>query len=484
MIEIPDFSLTSILPQAAILLTGLAVLIIDIFLKRVERINLTLTALVGVAIALIFARNLSAVSEPDFSGLILRDGLSIYLDQLFLIGAALTILLSHRYAQFHPIAYGEYLVLLLFATLGMMVISISVDLLMIFIGVELLSICLYALVGFDKSCLSSGEASLKYFLLGAFSTGFLVYGMAMLFGVCRTSNLLAIGAAFTAGGLGTPLMFWGFALVIVGLGFKISLAPFHMWAPDVYQGAPTPITAWIAAGSKLAGFAALIRIFSLPGASFEPYGGYWALAVWYLAMLTMIVGNAGALVQNDIKRMLAYSSIAHGGYISMAFVAHNTIGLQALLFYLAAYLLMTLGAFGLVVALRRNGRECKSLSDFAGLAKTHPAMAGLMALFLFSLAGMPFTAGFVGKLWLFGAAIKEKYYALAGVGILTTLLSFYYYLRVIVYMYMHEPEEETEFDAISLSGTIAVGLAGFGVLLLGVYPNLLWRFLAAQTSGV
>lgn len=484
MIEIPAFSLTSILPQAVILLTALVVLIVDLFLKKVEQINITQTAVLGVVIAFIFARNLNAVSDTEFSGLIVRDGISIYLDQLFLMGTALVILFSHRYAEIHPIAYGEFIVLLLFATLGMMTISIASDLVTIFIGVELLSICLYVLAGFDKSSLSSGEASLKYFLLGAFSTGFLVYGMALLFGVCRTSNLSVIGAAISAGGVGTPVLLFGFTLVLVGLGFKISLVPFHMWAPDVYQGAPTPVTAWIATGSKIAGFAALIRIFSLPGISFEAFGGYWTQGVGWLAMLTMIVGNAGALMQNDIKRMLAYSSIAHGGYLSMAFVAHNAVGLQALLFYLAAYLLMTIGAFGVVIAVTRNERECKTIPDFAGLAAQHPAVAAVMALFLFSLAGMPFTAGFVGKLWLFGAAMKEHYYALAGVGILTTLLSFYYYLRVIVFMYMREAEEGTEFDAIPFSGQIAAGVAAFGVLLLGVYPNLIWRVLAAQTAGV
>lgn len=484
MIAIPELSFAAIAPQAAVLLAALAVLLADLFVPKIERINITLIALLGLSIALIAARSLTAVSETGFSGMILRDEISLYLDPMFLIGAGLIVLLSHCYAETHAIAYGESIALLLFATLGMMTISLSADLVMLFIGIELLSLCLYVLTGFDRTCLSSGEASFKYFLLGAFSTGFLVYGMAFVFGVCRTTNLDAIGTALYEGGEGTPLLILGFALMLVGLGFKISLVPFHMWAPDVYQGAPTPVAAWIAAGSKMAGFIALIRIFSLPGVSFAPLGGYWTPAVEWLAMLTMIVGNAGALMQNDLKRMLAYSSIAHGGYLSMAFVAHSPLGLQSMLFYLAAYLLMTVGVFGVAIAVRRNGRECRSISDFAGLARQHPVMAGIMSLFLFSLAGMPCTAGFVGKLWLFGAAIQGEYYALAVVGILTTLLSFYYYLRVIVFMYMHEPEEGISFDTVPMTGRIATGIAAFGVLLLGIYPNLLWRILATQASGL
>ena len=477
-------SFSSIAPQSVIVMTAFVVIGIDLFVKKVERINITLTAFLGVVLALICVRSLSASYTTVFSGLILRDGISIYLDQLFLIGTAIVILLSHRFAEFHAIPYSEFIVLILFASLGMMMISISSDLVILFIGIELLSLCLYVLTGFDKSSLTSGEASLKYFLLGAFSTGFLVYGMAFLFGVCRTSNLVVIGNAISAGGSATPLLVLGFALVLVGLGFKISLVPFHMWAPDVYQGAPTPITAWIATGSKMAGFIALIRIFSFPTISFEPFSDYWVQGIWWLAMLTMIVGNLGALVQNDIKRLLAYSSIAHGGYLSMAFVSHNLLGLQAMLFYLAAYMLMTLGAFGVVIVVRRNGQECRSLSDFSGLVKQRPVIAALMALFLFSLAGMPFTAGFVGKLWLFGAAIREGFYVLAAVGILTTLLSFYYYLRIVVFMYMQEPDETVQFDVIPLAGKLALGFAALGVLLLGIYPNLLWRVLVAQTIGL
>lgn len=480
----PDLAFMAVSPQAVLLITALVILLLDLFVKNVEKINITLTALTGVVTAYICTQGLSVSDEAVFAGMVLRDGWSIYLDQLFLAGTALIVLLSHLYAERQGMdAYGEFTVLMLFATLGMMVISISADLVTVFIGIELLSICLYVLTGFTKSSLASGEAAMKYFLLGAFSTGFFIYGLAFLFGVCHTTNLVAIGQA-AAGEEGTPLLVLGFALVLVGLGFKISLVPFHMWAPDVYQGAPTPVTAWIAAGSKVAGFAALARLFSLPGLSFAPLSGLWVNGVWLLSLATMIVGNAGALAQTDIKRLLAYSSVAHGGYLAMAFTANSVVGLEALFFYLAAYLFTTIGAFGIVLLASRNGEECHSLADFSGLARQHPLLAGLMAVFLLSLAGMPFTAGFVGKLWLFGAAIEARYYVLAVTGILTTMLSFYYYLRVIVYMYMRESETGTVFDPPALSGTIAAGLAAVGVVLLGVFPNLAWKIFAEQLRGL
>jgi len=483
-LPLPDLAFLAISPQAVILITALVVLFLDLFVPRVEKINITLTSLTGVVIAIIASQSLNPSGEALFSGLVIRDGWSVYLDQLFLLGTGLVLLLSHHYAERHGLeAYGEYTVLLLLATLGMMTVSISADLVTVFLGIELLSLCLYVLAGFNKSSLASGEAAVKYFLLGAFSTGFFVYGLAFLFGVCHTTSLVAIGQA-AAGEEGTPLLVLGFALVLVGLGFKITLVPFHMWAPDVYQGAPTPVTAWIAAGSKVAGFAALARLFSLPGLSFAPLGHLWVNGVWLLSLATMIVGNAGALAQTDIKRLLAYSSVAHGGYLAMAFTANNVVGLEAMFFYLAAYLFTTIGAFGIVLLASRNGEECHSLADYSGFARQHPLQAGLMAVFLLSLAGMPFTAGFVGKLWLFGAAIEARYYGLAVAGILTTLLSFYYYLRVIVYMYMREPEAGTVFDPPALSGTIAAGLAAAGVVLLGVFPNLVWKIFAEQLGGL
>ncbi len=477
-ITIPDISFSAIAPELIICTAAIVVLLVDLFVKKVEPVNITLLALIGILLAFVSARNLYGVSELTFSWLFLRDNLSVILDQIFLIGAALIILISHRYAENHRLPYGEYVVLFLFATLGMMIIAAGSDLITLFLGIELVSFSLFILAGFEKENLLSGEAALKYLLLGAFSSAFLVYGIAFIYGICRTTNLISIGSILAEESINTPFLVLGFALMLVGLGFKISLVPFHMWAPDVYQGSPTPVTAWIATGSKLAGFVALIRVFSIPGISFAPLAELWVEGIWWLSLLTMIVGNAGALVQRDIKRMLAYSSIAHGGYLSMAFVAHNEVGLQSLIFYLAAYLFMTIGAFAVVIAARQNNKESNLISDFAGMAKRRPFLAAVMSLFLFSLAGMPPTAGFIGKVWLFGSAIQSGFYGLAIVGILTTLLSFYYYLRVVVYMYMWDEEKQEELEPLPASLTIALSLSAIAVLFLGIFPSSLMKVIA------
>lgn len=481
---IATISLYAILPELAVLTTAVVVLFFDLFVKKIQRINITLTTSLGLLAAYVLTRGMTAHEGPLFGGMIVRDELSIFLSILFLIGALLVTLISHEHAKKMPRLYSEYTAMLLFSTLGMMIIAASADLITLFVGVELLSLSLMVLAGTDKRSRFSSEASMKYLLLGAFSTGFLVYGMAFIYGVCRTTNLIVIGEALVYASEVSPLLILGFALVLVGLGFKISLVPFHMWAPDVYQGAPTPVTAWIATGSKIAGFVALIRIFAWPGMSFGALHEYWVDGLWWLAMLTMVVGNLGALAQTDIKRMLAYSSIAHGGYIAMAFVAHTQIGLEAMLFYLEAYLFMSIGAFGVVIAAGRNGQECRNISDLSGLAKERPYIAKLMVVFMLSLAGMPGTAGFVGKLWLFGSAIQAGYWGLALIGVLTTMFSFYYYLRVIVYMYIREPEEGSRFDVRSTANSIALTVSAACLIILGVFPNLLWDAIRTCTAGV
>lgn len=477
-IQLPIIQLALIKPEIIVCITAFLVLMIDSLIDRVDNINITLISLAGLILAIFSTQGLYGVNETGFSLMIIRDNISTFFNMIFLQGICLVILLSHRYAARHHLPYGEMVALLLFATLGMMVVAMSSDLVMIFVGIELLSLCLFVLAGLNKRSLLSGEASMKYFLLGALSTGFFVYGLAFIFGICRTTNLITIGSLVSADMQVTPLLVLGFALVLVGIGFKISLVPFHMWAPDVYQGAPTPITSWIATGSKIAGFAALLRIFAFPGTSFAPLSEYWLDAVYWLAMLTMIIGNAGALVQKDIKRLLAYSSIAHGGYLAMAFVAHNELGMSAILFYMMAYMFMSIGAFGVVVMLGTEKEDSMLLSDMAGLAKRRPVMAGLMALFLLSMAGMPPTVGFFGKLWLFGSAVEAGYYSLAIVGVLTTLLSFYYYLHVIICMYMQEPEKELESEPASIAGGLAVWCSAFGVVYLGVFPNTWWDYIA------
>ncbi|MBI1388271.1 MAG: NADH-quinone oxidoreductase subunit NuoN [bacterium] len=483
-IQVPEISLWQVLPELIVLATAVGVLASDLFVKSVQRVNVTLTATLGLLIAFFTARSLEASATPIFAGMVVRDSLSILLDQIFLAGAMLVTWIGHEYARRNPRQFPEFTALVLFATIGMMVIAMSADLIPLFVGIELLSLPLFVLAGSDKDRLASGEASLKYFLLGAFSTGFLVYGIAFIFGVTRTTNLTVIGQSLAAHAEATPLLVLGFALLLVGLGFKISLAPFHMWAPDVYQGAPTPATAWIATGSKIAGFVALMRVFTLPDVSFAALSDYWTPGIWWLALITMIIGNAGALMQSDLKRMLAYSSIAHGGYLAMAFTSGTRIGAEATLFYMAAYLLMTVGAFGVAIAASRSGQECEKIADLSGLARQRPWLAFAMSIFMLSLAGMPGTAGFVGKLWLFGAAVQAQYYSLALIGVLTTLLSFYYYLRVIVYMYVHEPDDRLLFNRYSFSNGLALTVCAVGLVGLGVFPNLLWSTIRLCTGAV
>lgn len=477
-IELPAIHLGYIAPEIVVTVTACAILLLDFFFDKLPRVNITLAAVAGLLAAVYSANGLVDASGTGFSDMMIRDNMSAFLELVFLKGAILVVLISHRYAERHGIPYAEHVMLILFSTLGMMIVAISADLIMVFLGIELLSLSLFVLAGLNKNSLLSGEASLKYFLLGAFSTGFFVFGLAFIFGICRTTNLIAIGSSAEAGMAVPPLLLLGFGLVLVGIGFKISLAPFHMWAPDVYQGAPTPVTAWIATGSKIAGFAALLRIFSMPGTSFAPLSDYWTGGIWVLALVTMVIGNLGALAQTDIKRMLAYSSIAHGGYLSMAFVAHNEIGVSAILFYMYAYLLMSIGAFGVVALVDRPGEECKSIDDLSGLYRRKPFIAALMALFMLSLAGMPPTAGFFGKLWLFGAAIQAQYYGLALAGIVTTLLSFYYYLRVIVCMYMRGDEGVPAHEPTAFSNGLALWASAFGVIYLGVFPGYWWGYIS------
>ena len=321
--------------------------------------------------------------------------------------------------------------------------------------------------------------------MGAYATGFLVFGIAFIYGTFGTTNLILIAEVLRTGGdsvvFNPFLLYLGIALILVGLGFKVSLVPFHAWAPDVYQGAPTPITALIATGSKIAGFAALIRILAMA----LPFShDVWATAVWWLAMLTMVVGNLMALAQDDIKRLLAYSSVAHGGYLMMGFLSHGYVGVQAVVFYAVAYTLMTSGAFAVLVLVGRHDRERHTISDLNGLADASPSLAAAMALFLFSLAGMPMTAGFIGKVFLFGGAIAAGYRGLALIGIIASVISFAYYLRVIVAMYMREPEEPWRLEGASASGSLAVLIAVLGVLYFGCFPGGLWESIAAGLAGM
>jgi NADH-quinone oxidoreductase subunit N len=373
---------------------------------------------------------------------------------------------------------GEYYFLILCAVLGMMIMAGGIDLITLFIGLETMAVSFYILAGFIKPSQRSNEAAVKYFLLGAFSLGILLYGMSLMYGLSGTTNLRQMAGLLTGG---DPRLMLAVILVVAGMGFKIAAVPFHMWAPDVYEGAPTPITAFLSVGSKAASFAMLLRIFreGLPAMNAD-----WRLLFEVLSIVTMTVGNFAALTQSNLKRMLAYSSIAHAGYVLMGVVAGTPRGVTAMLIYLLIYSFMQLGAFAVIVLLRRRDVVGDELKDMSGLHFRNPWAAFAMLLFMLSLGGIPPTAGFMGKLWLFGAAIDAGYYWLALIGVLNSAVSLYYYVRVVVFMYIKSERTGSE-PAMSPALGVALGVAVVATIVLGMYPGRLFELAqaSAETLG-
>ncbi|HYM79882.1 MAG TPA: NADH-quinone oxidoreductase subunit N [Candidatus Limnocylindria bacterium] len=423
----------------------------------------SLLALVASVIAILRVRD---VKRSLFEGMFVHDGFTVFFTLLFCGITALAILQSWDYLKRTRLHRAEYYPLLLSATLGMIVMAASSDLITIFLGLELMSLALYVLVGFRRSQLESSEASLKYFLLGAFASGFLLYGIALLYGATGTTQLARIAQFLgDSAALKSPLVLAGGLLLLVGFAFKVAAVPFHMWTPDAYEGAPTTVTGYMSAGAKAAGFAALLRIVivALDGVQAD-----WRPILTWMAILTMTVGNVTALLQTNLKRMLAYSSIAHAGYVLVALVAGGTDGASAALFYLAVYSLMNLGAFGLLALLGRQGEERVLISDLAGLGFRQPLLAIAMTVFMLSLGGIPPTAGFMGKVYVFGVAVKAGLIPLVVVGVLNSVVSIFYYLRVTVAMYMHEAHGEPVEVAWAIPSTIAVLIALALTLYWGV----------------
>jgi len=464
-----------------VVLTGFALLIllISAFVRGERRGFLGYTALVGVIGALVSLYWGIGREASAFSGMVNLDPFSFFFKVMIAIIALLTILSSLAYAKREGIDFGEYYVLVLFATVGMMLMVSGANLLIIFLGLEVMSISIYVLAGIMRDDAKSVEAAFKYFLLGAFASTFLLYGIALIYASTGTLDLGGIGRVLAERTWisGLPILITGLALLIVGFGFKIALVPFHMWTPDVYEGAPTSITAFMATGVKAAGFAAFVRVFLYALPSLHPY---WTEIMWILAVATMTVGNIIALSQSNIKRMLAYSSIAHAGYILVAFVAGNALGQSSILFYLLAYVFMNIGAFTVVILLGKKGEENTLISDYAGLGLQHPLLAVAMAIFMFSLAGVPPMAGFMAKFYVFSAAVKAGYYWLAVIGVLNSAVAAYYYLRVLIYMYFREPERELTIGGFSPAAVLAIIISVWGVLHIGILPS---AFLAlAQRS--
>jgi len=452
-------------------------LLVDLFIPKSRKGITALLSALGLAVTLGFTLSQIGREGVGFSGMVVLDGFSTFLNALLLVSGILGVALAYGYVKRMGLERGEYYTLLLFSVTGMMLMAQAADLIIVFIALELLSIPLYVLAAFARTNLRSEEAGMKYFLLGAFATGFVVYGTALVFGATGSTNLAAIVESASNGTSSLMLLTIGAALVLVGLGFKVAAVPFHMWTPDVYQGAPTAVTAFMSSGAKIAGFAALLRVFAT---AFPSIAVDMTDVLWALSALTMIVGNLVAISQTDIKRMLAYSSIAHAGYILMAFVPYGNpdvrdVSIAAGLFYLVSYAVTNFGAWGVVIALEKKEEKGLAIEDYAGLGKKHPALAAAMTVFILSLIGFPPTIGMVGKFYLFRAAIDGGFTWLAIIGVLTSLVSAFYYLRVVVTMYMKDGEPETERETW-------LGLATGATAFLTVAVSLVPQFLFAWAS--
>jgi NADH-quinone oxidoreductase subunit N len=425
-------------------------------------------SLLGVAVSLVLSFGHLGAGIPVFGGMLLQGGFAGYCNLIFLSSALLTILLSRGYLERMECHRGEFYILILFSTVGMMLMAGALNLITVFLGIELMSVSLYVLAGFMRKKERSNESALKYFLLGAFATGFLLYGIALIYGTSGTTDLVAISKLFPQLSH-NPIFLVGCGLLVVAFSFKIAAVPFHMWAPDVYEGAPTTVSGFMSTGAKAAAFATFllvfVRVFDIAGTSLSQ-----VIAV--IAAASMIVGNITAVAQTNVKRMLAYSSIAHAGYMLSGIAAANVEGETGILFYLLAYTFVNVGAFGIVSMMERQDDKKLNFEDYAGLSARRPALALLMTIFMFSLAGIPPFAGFFGKYYVFLAAVKANLTWLAILGVLTSLISVYYYLRLVVLMYFREGDADLD-HSVPRRSMIALAIAAISIVVLGLYPSLI-----------
>jgi NADH-quinone oxidoreductase subunit N len=471
----PDLAI-ALLPEIVLALLAMTVLLADVMEKgnrsRASAAWVPWLALASLAVT--FAVNAAMlvgslgygpmpIREVSDAPVVAVDAFRFTVNAICLIAGGFTILLSMGYLDRRDINRGEFHALVLFAVLGMMLMAGAADLMLLFIGLEVMSVAVYVLVGFDRRDRRSSEAALKYFLLGAFTSAFFLYGIALVFGATGTTNIRMLGDLLLAGGRDDAMLVIGMALVLVGFAFKVAAVPFHMWAPDAYDGAPTPVTTLMATGVKAAAFAALLRVFTV---AFLGGFEHWASPLYLLAAVTMIVGNLVALTQGSVKRMLAYSSIAHAGYLLAAVLAGAWGGAGAFVYYAFVYTLMTAGAFGILIANARDGVERVTLEDWSGFASQKPWLAAFFSIFLLSLAGFPLTAGFIGKLSILRGLVEMRVTSLAVVLVLASLVSYFYYLRVVVVMYMRPARTADEHRAARLPAPAFAGVATAAVLVV------------------
>ncbi len=466
-LSVPDLNLRVIAPAIVVAVTALLVLLGELATPPERKRLLGYLSIAGLLVAMVAAITLWDVNVSAFRGMIVADNFGLFLTLVIIVGAILSILLSIDFVHKQGIEQGEYYVLMLASVTGMIVMATASDLVVVFLGLELLSLPLYILAAFQRENALSLEAGLKYFLLGAFSSAFFLYGIALVYGATGTTALDGLTKFMLPSSAINDMLLVGFGLLLAGFAFKVALVPFHWWTPDVYEGAPTAVTAFMSVAVKGAAFGAFFRFFiaALPAPAVD-----WHIALAVIAVLTMTLGNVAALLQSNVKRMLAYSSIAHAGYILIALVAGQT-GASSALFYLLAYTVTNLGAFGAIIALSDGARERLHISDFAGAARQHPLVAAVMSICLLSLAGFPPFAGFVGKFLIFGAAVDAGWTWLAVIGVLNSLVSVYFYLRPVVQMYMYEPAPGWEGVRVAPLVGLALALALVGVIALGVLPS-------------
>ncbi|MGH9969928.1 MAG: NADH-quinone oxidoreductase subunit N [Pyrinomonadaceae bacterium] len=493
----PDVNFSLIAPELIVCVVGVAVMLLDAFARPTQRWvtgSVSLAGLFAAAAATIWLWLSWSGPSQAFNRMLVIDELRLGFTLVFLIVSTLTVLISMVWVQNEKLPAGEFHSLLLFATAGMMLMASGGDLVIIFLGLEILSIATYVMAGFRRTDVRSNESSLKYFILGSLSSAFLLYGIALIYGATATAgglpgttNVAEIGRRLNDAQY-PPLLFAGAAMMLVGFGFKVATAPFHIWTPDVYEGAPTPVTAFMAAGPKAAGFASFLRVFVfgfpfVVATTNKTVAGEihnaWLLALVVLAILTMTVGNVVAIVQNNVKRMLAYSSIAHAGYALVGLIAagaastvdQRNAAITAVTFYLLTYAVMNLGAFAVVQLIGRVDDRRTEVEDYNGIGFQSPILAFALTLFLLSLLGVPLTAGFIGKVMVFRAALDEGYFKLVVIGVLNTAVSAYYYLRLIIVMFFRERTTSWTAPPIPASIAIALFITVAGVLYLGIFPG-------------
>jgi len=469
------------LPEIILTVVATLLMVLDPLMHRRSSMfgAISLIALAAAAAAAVYAY--VAQAGGAFGGMLSVDGFATFFRVLVMVVGILTILPSFRFLARQDAETGEYHSLLLFSIAGQSIMAAANDLIVIFIGIEISSIASYILAGYFRDDKRANEAALKYFLLGSFATAFFLYGVALIYGATGSINLSTVHGVLS--GPNAPKeVFVGLAaaMMFVGLGFKISASPFQIWAPDVYQGAPTPISAFLSAGPKAAAFAVFLRIFMT---AFEPIGTGWEPLIWGSALLSMTIGNFAALLQSNVKRLLAYSSIAHAGYVLVALTARRDSGVAAAMFYLAAYAFMNIGAFAVVSQLSGKGEEYQSVEDFAGLAQKQPFTAAMLSIFLLSLIGVPLTGGFFGKFYIFKAALESHLVWLTVLGLLNSAVAAYYYLRILVMMYMRDPSEAaSRVEPLSPGLRAALILPAVGTLFLGIFPNWVLDFAGRSST--